>query len=165
MWQRPCSVKSAAEREKVSSTFSKGRNVPVGRCPAADRGGSREVGCGAKPHGLKAQPKRKSSGPAARCEADRPGRGPPSEMRRRTPRRKNLDVLFSCHQKARALVHSSSSRYDKGAAFSPAKRSFACRPRDAVSRSANFSRLRRRWQDKRDSFRCPFCLWGNHKIK
>ena len=20
-------------------------------------------------------------------------------------------------------------------------------------------------QDKRDSFRCPFCLWGNHKIK
>ena len=31
---------------KVSSTFSKGRYVPVGRCPAADRGGSREVGCG-----------------------------------------------------------------------------------------------------------------------
>ena len=31
---------------KVSSTLSKGRYVPVGRCPAADRGGSREVGCG-----------------------------------------------------------------------------------------------------------------------
>ena len=29
---------------KVSSTFSKGRYVPVGRCPAADRGGSREAG-------------------------------------------------------------------------------------------------------------------------
>ena len=27
---------------KVSSTFSKGRYVPVGRCPAADRGGSRD---------------------------------------------------------------------------------------------------------------------------
>ena len=31
---------------KVSSTFSKGRYVPVGRCPAADRGDTREVGCG-----------------------------------------------------------------------------------------------------------------------
>ena len=29
---------------KVSSIFSKGRYVPVGRCPAADRGGSREAG-------------------------------------------------------------------------------------------------------------------------
>ena len=38
---------------KVSSTFSKGRYVPVGRCPAADRGGSREAGCGTASHGPK----------------------------------------------------------------------------------------------------------------
>ena len=31
---------------KVLPAFSKGRYVPVGRCPAADRGGSREAGLG-----------------------------------------------------------------------------------------------------------------------
>ena len=48
---------------KVSSTFSKGRYVPVGRCPAANRGGSREVGCGTASHDLEpAQPGKENQG-------------------------------------------------------------------------------------------------------
>ena len=49
-WLRDASPKARAQirwrQVKVLPAFSKGRYVPVGRCPAADRGGSREAGLG-----------------------------------------------------------------------------------------------------------------------
>ena len=51
-WLRDASPKARAQvrwrQVKVLPAFSKGRYVPVGRCPAADRGGSREAGCRAQ---------------------------------------------------------------------------------------------------------------------
>ena len=57
---------------KVLPAFSKGRYVPVGRCPAADRGGSREAGFGAQFAGGK---RPAPTEPAGETSAPRPSGG------------------------------------------------------------------------------------------
>ena len=133
--------------EKAGKTFTflhltqaRGRYVPVGRCPAADRGGSREVGCG---------------GAVCRWQtlcADRAGRrdflgGP-------TARRGLPQACLKPAPSARRPLAEATAVFQSrvpprpGRALCAARRAGAAlhffpgcaglRPRDAVSRSANF---------------------------
>ncbi len=71
-----------------------GRYVPVGRCPAADRAGRRDWRPTGLPTGAAGE---KSSGPAARREADRPSRKPFAQDRKRAPKGKAwMPFLFAC---------------------------------------------------------------------
>ncbi len=97
---------------KVSSTFSKGRYVPVGRCPAADRAGRRDQTPG--PSGV-------ARGPGARWapfRTDRGGSRDPKPPPSPTSKKGGTDVpLLGCHRargfclwKGQARCHRARSR-------------------------------------------------------
>ena len=90
------------------------------------------MGCGAKPYGLQEKYSFAREKPADVPHAAKQI-GTAADLLLQT--KKDIQVfVLGCP----FFMPLKGPRYDKGAAFSPAKRSFASRPRDGVSRSANF---------------------------
>ena len=110
--------------------------VPVERCPAADRAGRRDW----RPTVFQpAQPVKKSSGPAARREADRPSRGPFAQDRKRAPKGNAwMPFLFACGREPERTPIAPLGRVRFSLLVLSHRLRRPARSRDSVSRSASF---------------------------
>ena len=110
--------------------------VPVGRCPAADRAGRRDW----RPTVFQpAQPVEKSSGPAARREADRPSREPFAQDRKRTSKGNAwMPFLFACGESRSEPLSPLWGACDFRSWSLSHRLRRPARSRDSVSRSASF---------------------------